>query len=80
MLQRNWFLILFKWRRDAVLSASLRPCQQRQMVLVGGIIMSTFLFIRLMILHASLLITTLTAACSRPCVTAGYITDPQFIT
>ena len=77
-------LDLFKWSMAPVLSlclqASLCPCQQGQMVLVGGIIMSTFLFIRLMILHASLLITTLTAACSRPCVTAGYITEPQFIT
>jgi hypothetical protein len=42
-------------------------------------IKSIFLFIRLMTLHASLrLITTLTAACSRPCVAVAYINDTQF--
>lgn len=33
-----------------------------------------------MTLHASLLTITLTAACSRPCVTTGYINDHQFLT
>lgn len=51
----------------------------RQMVLVGRYHHVHIFIHSLMILHASLLTITLTAACSRPCVAASYINDTQLL-